>query len=114
ARFEAVDVDSSSISLYGFQYFDADGSIQGASLGTPAYFGREWTTVVVDVTSGGNRLVNTFNEMKWARANFSISARANNVGSISPEPTTIYVDYIALEFDYTLPEFPLQMDLRIE
>src|SRR5690606_15905161 len=26
ARFEAVDVDTSSISLYSFQYFDADGS----------------------------------------------------------------------------------------
>jgi len=114
ARFESVDVDSSSISLYSFHYFDADGSFRNERTDTSAYFGHEWTTVVVDVTSFGNRLVNTFNDKKWIRENFSITVRANNVGSISPEPTTIYVDYIALEFDYTLPEFPLQMDLRIE
>lgn len=114
ARFEAVDVDTSSISLYSFQYFDADGSIQGARLDTLAPFGHDWTTVVVDSTYGDNRLVNTFNEMKWARSNFSIEARANNIGTISPEPTTIYIDYLALEFDYTLPEFPLEMELRID
>lgn len=114
ARFESEDVDSSSISLYSIYYFDADGSLQFARLDTLAPFGRDWTTVIVDSTFGENRLVNILNDKKWVRSNFSIEARANNIGTISPEPTTIYVDYLALEFDYTLPEFPLQVDLRIE
>lgn len=114
-RLEAEEGELSSILLYAWYTLDAEGNLENLGrLDTAAPFGQDWTTSIVDVTFGENRLVNTLNERREIRDLFSIEARANNASSQIPGESTIYCDWLAIEFDYTLPEFPLNADLRLE
>lgn len=113
-RLEAEEGELSSIMLYSMFWFDAAGALQSARLDTPGPIGTDWTTSIVDCTFGDFRLVRMLNDLREIRDFFSIEARANNASSQIPGESTIYCDWLALEFDYTLPEFPLQVDLRIE
>lgn len=103
------------VMLYEVEHM-ADGSFSAFRSDTSNFHGNQaLSEVATPIVAGNQAFLHFLNEHREARSDFSLNVRAG-VPADNPRDVeqTLWIDYIALEFDYTLPEFPLQVDLRIE
>lgn len=116
ARFNSPIEDQQGILLlYGFA-ISVDGQRQNHDISTANYYGNSFAVVSTEVESHSFRMRETLNANRGAWSSpWDITARMGlQTSNPRTEEQTFFCDWLALEFDYTLPEFPLSMDLRIE
>lgn len=113
-RFEAEVAERTQVALDSLGYVDQNGELRYLSTVTWAQVTRFWTLSTVTIGRDNFAGLRWLNDNREAWSALVVEALATTTGETTTEPSTTVIDYVALEIDYTFPEFPLQVDLRIE